>query len=1264
MLVSCDFPCVSGSEFGSVTIKHVDIYANPFGMLYVRDGVLIRSKKSCDAKIDPINTEAEPYNFWYKINERYNKNTNYEAKISGSVSFCAKQTSSTIELTKFSELLINHSSYSNSGDNVINWQDNIDSSTRDPWYPGSGVDAPVVHYNDGSDTAVNIFGFRGGIFFDGKDDYYNYDNYDSSGNLIAGSSNYANLLGADHLIFMMIDPSDLNDESYQGNGTIFASVDHADYTVNDRLYIEEGNLKFFSKALTNLADLGSISGTTLIIINRSGDNILIRVNGIEKLNLSKSVDYTGLATNSLNRVNIGAYLDLTGSIQGFYKGYIGYIDSYSEDYDISDIDNLKKLLDIEESLLVSWGIKDCSYDRYLDKLRLRIGDYEADEAIFDSLNNFFIPESYQDKEGEMFFRYKEPEESVSPECKNDKKIFENNDGNIRFSLTIAKDQSFISSLYDYFIVPIEKYITGDDSNEGIQKIFFNKVTGSDSLVARLLTICLTLYVIMTAVSYLFGLVKFSQAEFLFRILKAGIIIALVSPNSWNFFSEFLIGFFRDGATSLAVNIAQIADFNTSSIDRADNNIKLLFDNLDIILGMFISSDINVKILSLTFYPAFFGFLMVMMFYMAIYHYIHIIAQILVIYLAIFLMMTLLFILAPIFIIFALFSQTQQLFAKWLDSLIGYFIQYIFLAALIGIFSWIILASFTELMGYTVCWRPIFFCCKDMPTSFSLLEFFKPVAFDYGRFNLSVAQNYVPNFWDVAIFLFYVVFFRNFFTFAIDLATKIADGISVSGLASGISKQIGTNDMYKNVTNSLDKRFTQAGDLVAGVSRVGAAFYGGKGVKNPYRTIKEFMHKNKFLGVDRMFTDDEKKTDKVATIEQAVKRGKFEALRKGTKVEDEINAEVKSSLAKKGMNEKDIEKVLNSQQMKKESKLSSNQARELLTDFFDQKYMNELNSGKSAGQARKAATESIEKLKPNIGRLLARENASTTLDKKLGVTQSNKAHDNRRKKIAIMLKKLDYDLKRRDPKAEQSEGYLLGIDKNISKVINVGKQLYRKVDSWQERNLSNLRENTKEQMSRLNQFEQGNIDDILKADLNNLKKEQQQENPAPPAPETATEEAAARDAASRDAAAAEAATTDAAAREDASAAEAAARDAASREDASAAEAAAREAAKAEVTSADVGITGKKDDIPEAATVENTNKNSELSQMEVQRAAAKAYQATKENATNTEATKTEAATVENTNKNRQMTMLEALRKAADAHKEEEKKTELDKEEKDSD
>ncbi len=91
ILVSCDFPCVSGSEFGSLTIKNVDVYANPFGTLYVRDGVFIRPKENCDADMDSINTETDPYNFWYKINEKFNKNSNYEAKISGSVSFCGRK---------------------------------------------------------------------------------------------------------------------------------------------------------------------------------------------------------------------------------------------------------------------------------------------------------------------------------------------------------------------------------------------------------------------------------------------------------------------------------------------------------------------------------------------------------------------------------------------------------------------------------------------------------------------------------------------------------------------------------------------------------------------------------------------------------------------------------------------------------------------------------------------------------------------------------------------------------------------------------------------------------------------------------------------------------------------------------------------------------------------------------------------------------------------------------------------------------------------
>ncbi len=40
-----------------------------------------------------------------------------------------------------------------------------------------------------------------------------------------------------------------------------------------------------------------------------------------------------------------------------------------------------------------------------------------------------------------------------------------------------------------------------------------------------------------------------------------------------------------------------------------------------------------------------------------------------------------------------------------------------------------------------------------------------------------------------------------------------------------------------------------------------------------------MHKNKFLGVDRMFTEDKNKTDIVNTIRDSIKDGKTDALKK-------------------------------------------------------------------------------------------------------------------------------------------------------------------------------------------------------------------------------------------------------------------------------------------------------------------------------------------------------------------------------------------------
>ena len=1162
-LNACDYPCVSSGSFGSLTVKTIEVYANPFGDLFVKDNVVIKPKKmagaDCPIAEESVMVDIDPYNYWFKLNEKFNNSHEYTATIVGSASFCAKQDMLTpsFSTSKFSELMAldardsgyvngskvpiwydvseglknpfqggladvpssdcvgksvtitsssnsqnyglgNHNTIASTvsgnvtnvsvplgctaelhlgsnytkgstfllaGDHALNSQNSYSNTCTDnvriyfsgtykdvgkgdySWvedvgitndqithydipagcaikeymhggfgtdmgnlYPspisqasldpyqvssfrifdsGSNYDwknnvnsikvsnntivgggftnttdmEPVIHFDDGTDGAVDIFSYNGGIFFDGYNDFYNYDDYSA-------------LLANKHLIFMVIDPSDLEDSAYLGTGTLFASV-AADLTINDRLYMEEGNLKFYSRALANIQDLGFISGSSLLVINRSASSLLIKLNGTEKVNISVGADYSGLASSSSDKFTYGTYWGSNYYPQDFYKGYIGYIASYTGSYNIDDNENMTELENIESYLMVSWGISNCDYGHHLDKLRLRVGEFEADEGIFDAFGNLTIPDSYQGTSGDMYLRYKDPDSSDA--CENDRNIYNNNDGFIKFNLRIVKDASFIGGLYDYFIVPIESYITGSDGEAGLQELFFKEVTGEDSIFTKVLKISLTFYVIMTAISYLLGIAKFNQYDLLVRIIKVGLILSLVSAGSWEFFNEYLITFFRDGAVNLATNISVMSDItqDIAEIDKSESNIKLLFDNLDVILAMFLSSDVNAKILSLTFSPPFTGFLMVLMFYIAIYNYIHIVAQILIIYVSIFIMMTLAFLVAPLFIIFSLFNKTQSLFFKWLDLLIGYFMQYIFLAAVIGIFSWIILSVFIELMGFTVCWRPIFFCCSDSAFAFSILEFFRPVAFDYTRFNMSMQQHYVPDFWDVAIFLFFMYFFREFFTFVMDLAARLSSGVSVSGLAKGINQQLGTNNIGKNLSSNVDRNLNRAGAVMSGLSRVGASFYGGQGIRNPYRMAKEFAHKNKFLGIDRVGLYSNEKLSKINTIKKAVREGKLNAVKDGKSFEKSINDSVKSSLENMGMSSKDINKVLNSPQLKKDissAYLSTNKAKELLTKAFDDKFFAMKKAGKSQKEAREAALSSVEDMKGNIAKNLAKQKA--------------------------------------------------------------------------------------------------------------------------------------------------------------------------------------------------------------------------------------------------------------------------------------------------
>ena len=855
------------------------------------------------------------------------------------------------------------------------WKDNISSVKILNGAASSGFSdtnnmEPVVHYETGDYDGV--FGSNPGLFFDGDNDYYDYDHLKT-------------ILINDHTIFLVVkDPS----------GTIFSAVDGS-INIRDRLFVDVDGLKYQNSSGTYVLNDNALPTETLITLIRDGSNLKVRINGQEVFD-----DSVGSLSSGLDKANIGMYWGAGYYPSDFYSGYLGNITMY-----IGTISG-QYLEDAEKQMMLTWGIINCALNKHLDRIRLRVGDYEEDVEIFDAFGNLAIPDSYAaHNNGNMLIRYSDPETDGGG-CIPTADIYDiyaDNLGNVDINFKITKDASFIGKIYDFFIVPIENYIRGDETNQGLQEAFFEDVVFSnDSLFQKLVTTALTFYVIMTAIGYLMGLVKFSHWEFIGRIIKSGIIISLISDGSWEFFSTFVVDFFREGALNLAGNISSVVSSETGIIsNRYDASIVNVFHDLDTVLAMFISGDINAKILALTFHPPFTGFLMVLMFYYAFYNYVEIIAKILILYVSIFLMMTFTFIVAPVFLIFMLFKQTQSYFNKWLDLLVGYFLQYIFLAAVIGIFSWIIVGMFVSLMGYSVCWKPVLECCSGLPFTFTVLEFFRPATFDYRRFNLAVKANYVPGFWDVALFLFIVYFFRQFLMFSIDLAAKIAGGVSTSGIADAVSDTLGTNNIYKSTKSRLHSALDNAGGAMSGASKVVGALTGdalgfaagkmfGKdagnkvrnamksGISNPYRSARAALHRNTIGAMNRALGQmDPGEKALVDSIKGAVKEGRLNAARDGVDKETAIKDAVRKTLEKKGMSKKDIDKVLNSKQLNrdvKQSRLKTSEAKELLTNEFDKKYKEARGKNMSDAEAREHARAHIDTVKANIGKTLREEDA--------------------------------------------------------------------------------------------------------------------------------------------------------------------------------------------------------------------------------------------------------------------------------------------------
>lgn len=198
---------------------------------------------------------------------------------------------------------------------------------------------------------------------------------------------------------------------------------------------------------------------------------------------------------------------------------------------------------------------------------------------------------------------------------------------------------------------------------------------------------LSLYIMFTAFSFLTGNLNITHTELITRVIKIGIVSALLSSEySWTFFNDYLFVYFVGGVEQILQMIRDAAQTGSGSSS---------------ILGLMIAPQTLSKLLALLFVDGL-GFIYIILFMIALYFVFMTIFEATVIYLTALIAIGMIITMGPIFICFMLFQITRSLFENWLRQLISYAMQPIILFTGIALISIIIRTEIYTSLGYKVC----------------------------------------------------------------------------------------------------------------------------------------------------------------------------------------------------------------------------------------------------------------------------------------------------------------------------------------------------------------------------------------------------------------------------------------------------------------------------------------------------------------------------------------------------------------------------------
>jgi len=248
---------------------------------------------------------------------------------------------------------------------------------------------------------------------------------------------------------------------------------------------------------------------------------------------------------------------------------------------------------------------------------------------------------------------------------------------------------------------IRSYLFGNDTDKpGTVQYLFNKMVADSGMMLTVRTL-LVLYLTWTGLSFMVGIAQFTQKEAIGRVMKIAIVIALISPNSWEFFNTNFFKLFTDGSIELIARVTAPPDSSPAQIDALAKDPIKIFETFSRPFKMIFSTQTWLKIVALVFAGPL-GFLLASLILFSIVIYAMAIVKAVLIYLISLIGMAVLLMLAPIFISFVLFQFTKQMFDSWIKHLLTFAFQPFIVFVFIFVLNILLEMSIRTTLGFTAC----------------------------------------------------------------------------------------------------------------------------------------------------------------------------------------------------------------------------------------------------------------------------------------------------------------------------------------------------------------------------------------------------------------------------------------------------------------------------------------------------------------------------------------------------------------------------------